>query len=60
MFMSLRLACLSSWILYFKNFFFLYFLFALIDLLLQLIQIELDGELEQDFNKLRMPLGEKS
>jgi hypothetical protein len=29
-------------------------------MLLQLTLIELDGDLEQDFNKLRMVLGEKS
>jgi hypothetical protein len=29
-------------------------------MLLQLTQIELDGHLEQDFDKLRMALGEKS
>jgi hypothetical protein len=29
-------------------------------MLVQLTQIELDGDLEQDFNKLRMTLGEKS
>jgi hypothetical protein len=29
-------------------------------MLQQLTQIELDGDLEQDFNKLRMALGEKS
>jgi hypothetical protein len=29
-------------------------------MLLQLTLIELDGDLEQDFNKLRMTLGEKS
>jgi hypothetical protein len=29
-------------------------------MLLQLTLIELDGDLEQDFNKLRMALGEKS
>jgi hypothetical protein len=59
MFMSFRHTCLSSWILYFKTFFSL-FLYAPIDMLVQLTQIELDGDLEQDFNKLRMTLGEKS